>query len=104
MNAGVGVVNGNTMIVRFRQAHEFAYPTASQFTEAFFHVLTALAHRKIGIQGRVLPEDVGTSVEDMEQIKMETSFVAGLPVEQERGGLHLPLTVQRERSRCAPYL
>ena len=32
----------------------------------------------------ITAEDVGTSVEDMEQIKMETDFVAGLP--QEFGG------------------
>jgi leucine dehydrogenase len=32
----------------------------------------------------ITAEDVGTSVEDMEQIKMETSFVSGLP--QEFGG------------------
>jgi leucine dehydrogenase len=32
----------------------------------------------------ITAEDVGTSIEDMEQIKMETSFVSGLP--QEFGG------------------
>jgi len=40
----------------------------------------------------ITAEDVGTSVEDMEQIKMETNFVAGLPVEFGGSGDPSPFT------------
>ena len=54
----------------------------------------------------ITAEDVGTSVEDMEYIKMETDFVAGLPMQFGGSGDPSPLTalgVYRVMKACAKY-
>jgi leucine dehydrogenase len=59
-------------------------------SEALFRAFGRFVH---SLGGRyITAEDVGTSVEDMEQIKMETSFVAGLPMEFGGSGDPSPFT------------
>lgn len=59
-------------------------------SEALFRAFGRFVH---SLGGRyITAEDVGTSVEDMEQIKMETSYVAGLPMEFGGSGDPSPFT------------
>ena len=59
-------------------------------SEALFRAFGRFVH---SLGGRyITAEDVGTSVEDMEQIKMETTYVAGLPMEFGGSGDPSPFT------------
>lgn len=81
--AGLNIGGGKAVIIG---------DSAKDKSEALFRAFGQFVE---SLGGRyITAEDVGTSVEDMETIKLETDFVSGLPEKEGGGGDPSPFTAQ----------
>src|SRR5262245_11317121 len=71
VNARIRVMYRDAVVIGCSLTKEFADAFAPQFAKARYHILSALTEGQIGIECRVLPEDICSAVRAFKQIPIE---------------------------------
>src|SRR5262249_9871159 len=84
-------MNGDTVIVGRGQSNELADSFASKLAKSLLHIFPALTHRQVGVERRVLPENIGPAVRAFEKIavKVIEDILAKNAVTRATGNLQL---------------
>src|SRR5690606_8110928 len=71
MNAWIGIMDRNPVVFRTPRPNQFPNSPSSQLFKALLHIHAALTQAQVGIEGRILPEDVGTGVGAFKKVGIE---------------------------------